>query len=271
MSRLIINKIVLGLSTLSGVIGLFFLLWILVSLVVKGSAGLSLHIFTHDLIDHGIRNLIVGQFMLAGIATILGVPVGVLAGIYLQEYGNGTRYAEMIRDLSDVMMSAPSIVVGTFVYAIYVIPVGHTAGWAGVLALFIMMLPIVVRTTDDMLSLVPIELREAGMAIGASKYHVVLHIVLRSAKVGIVTGLILAFARIVGETAPLLYTSGSSIFWSTDLSSTFPSMTVSIYNLATQPEQDMIDLAWAAALVLTVMVLILNLVGRYLIRDKQAK
>jgi len=266
--RLIINKIVLSLSALSGVIGLLFLLWILVSLILKGSAALSPYIFTHDLINNGIRNLIYGQFVMAGLATVIGVPIGLLAGIYLQEYANGTNYASIVRDLSDVMMSAPSIVIGTFVYAIYVVPVGHTAGWAGVIALFVMMLPIVVRTTDDMLSLVPIELREAGIAIGASKYHVILNIVLRSAKVGIVTGLILAFARVVGETAPLLYTSGSSIYWSSDLTDTFPSMTVSIYNLATQPDQAMVDLAWAAALVLTVIVLLLNLTSRYLIRDK---
>jgi len=266
--RLVINRIVLSLSALSGVIGLLFLLWILISLIIKGSAALSPYIFTHDLIDNGIRNLIYGQFVMAGLATVIGVPIGLLAGIYLQEYANGTSYATIVRDLSDVMMSAPSIVIGTFVYAIYVVPVGHTAGWAGVIALFIMMLPIVVRTTDDMLSLVPIELREAGIAIGASKYHVILHIVLRSAKVGIVTGLILAFARVVGETAPLLYTSGSSIYWSSDLTETFPSMTVSIYNLATQPDQAMVDLAWAAALVLTVIVLLLNLTSRYLIRDK---
>ncbi len=266
--RLIVNRIVLGLSALSGIIGLLFLFWILISLIVKGTAALTPYIFTHDLVDHGIRNLIYGQFVMAGIATVVGIPVGLMAGIYLQEYGNGTAYASIVRDLSDVMMSAPSIVIGTFVYAIYVIPVGHTAGWAGVIALFIMMLPIVVRTTDDMLSLVPTELREAGIAIGASKHHVILNIVLRSAKTGIVTGLILAFARIVGETAPLLYTSGSSMFWTSDLSTTFSSMTVSIYNLATQPDQDMVDLAWSAALVLTIVVLMLNLGSRYLTREK---
>jgi len=267
--RLMVNRIVIGLSTLSGLLGLLFIFWILASLIIKGSVALTPYIFTHDLIDNGIRNLIFGQFVMAGLATVIGIPVGILAGIYLQEYGNGTKYADFIRDLSDVMMSAPSIVVGTFVYAIYVIPFGHTAGWAGVIALFIMMLPIVVSTTDNMLSLVPVELREAGIAIGASKYHVVTNIVLRSAKVGIVTGLILSFARVVGETAPLLYTSGSSVYWSADLSRTFPSMTVSIYNLATQPDPKMVQLAWAAALVLTVIVLILNLLGRYVIRDKR--
>lgn len=267
-TRLIINKTILVLSTLAAVLGLVFLGWILITLLVKGTEALSPYIFTHDLIDNGIRNLLVGQFMMAGIATVIGIPVGIMAGIYLQEYGNGTRYADFIRDLSDVMMSAPSIVIGTFVYAIIVVPLGHTAGWAGVFALFVMMLPIVVRSTDDMLSLVPTELREAGIAIGASKYHVITHIVLRAARVGIVTGLILAFARVVGETAPLLYTSGSTVYWTTDLSETFPSITVSIYNLATMPDEKMVQLAWAAALVLTAFVLILNLLGRYVIRDR---
>ncbi len=271
MRRLYFNKLVIALSSLSGILGLVFIFWILISLIIKGSAALSPYIFTHDLIDNGIRNLIFGQFAMTGIATLIGIPVGTLAGIYLQEYGNGKRYADMIRDLSDVMMSAPSIVIGTFVYAIYVVPVGHTAGWAGIIALFIMMLPIVVSTTDNMLSLVPTELREAGLAIGAPKYHVTLHIVLRSAKTGIVTGMILAFARIVGETAPLLYTSGSSVFWSSDLSETFPSMTVSIYNLATLPDKQLVDLAWSASLVLTVIILFLNLLGRYVLRNKNSK
>lgn len=266
--RLLVNKIVLGLSTLTALIGMLFLGWILFTLIDKGLDSLTPYIFTHDLIDNGIRNLLFGQFVMAGLATLIGIPLGILAGIYLQEYANGSKYADFIRDLSDVMMSAPSIVIGTFVYAVVVIPVGHTNGWAGVFALFVMMLPIVVRATDDMLSLVPVELREAGIAIGASKYNVIMHIILRAAKVGIVTGLILAFARVVGETAPLLYTSGSTVYWISDLNETFPSMTVSIYNLATIPDDKLVSLAWAAALVLTVFVLILNLLGRYVIREK---
>ncbi len=267
--RLFLNKAFLVLSTLTAILGLLFLGWIIVTLVSKGMESLTPYIFTHDLVDNGIRNLIWGQIVLAGLATVFGIPIGVLAGVYLQEYGNHTKYADFIRDLSDVMMSAPSIVIGTFIYAIMVIPMGHTNGWAGIAALFVMMLPIVVRTTDDMLSLVPTELREAGMAIGASKYHVIMHIVIRAAKVGIMTGLILAFARIMGETAPLLYTSGSTIYMETDLSQTYPAMTVSIYNLATMPDEKLVSLAWAAALVLTLMVLGLNLLGRYIIKEKR--
>lgn len=261
--RLIMNRVFIVFSTLAAGVGLFFLAWILFTLCAKGLAGLNLKVFTHDLIDGGLRNVLVGQLILSGVATVIGIPVGVFAGVYLQEYGGNTKTTEFIRDLSDVMMSAPSIVVGTFVYAIVVIPSGHNSGWAGVLALFILMVPIIVRTTDDMLKLVPVELREAGMAIGASKYHVTMNIVIRYAKSGILTGILLAFARVMGETAPLLYTSGTSEFWSTDLTSTFPSLTVSIYNLATLPDEAMVQLGWTGAFLLTSMVLFINLLGRY--------
>ncbi len=261
--RLFMNRLFLAFSTVAAAIGLFFLGWILYILCAKGLVGLSLHVFTHDLIEGGLRNVIIGQLIMSGVATLIGIPVGILAGIYLQEYGGNSKLTEFIRDLSDVMMSAPSIVVGTFVYAIVVMPTGHTSGWAGILALFILMVPIIVRTTDDMLKLVPVELREAGIAIGASKYHVTMNIVIRYAKAGILTGILLAFARVVGETAPLLYTSGSSEFWSTDLTGTFPSLTVSIYNLATMPDEEMVQLGWTGAFLLTTMVLIINLLGRY--------
>lgn len=267
--RLFMNKLFLVFSTITALVGLFFLAWILYTLCSKGIAGLSVDVFTKDLIDGGLRNVIVGQLMMSGVATFIGIPVGILAGIYLQEYGQNSRITEIMRDLSDVMMSAPSIVVGTFVYAIVVVPTGHTSGWAGVLALFILMVPIIVRTTDDMLNLVPVELREAGMAIGASKYHVTMNIVVRYAKAGILTGILLAFARVVGETAPLIYTSGSSQFWSTDLTGTFPSLTVSIYNLATMPDDEMIQLGWTGAFLLTSMVLIINLIGRYASNKKR--
>jgi len=267
--RLVINKIVLLLSTLSAVVGLGFLFWILVTLTVKGINAIDLHIFTHDLVDNGLRNLLVGQFVLALIAVVIGVPIGMVAGIYLQEYSFGNRYAQFIRNLSDVMMSAPSIVIGTFVYAVVVNPVGHQNGWAGAIALAIMMIPIVVRTTDDMLGLVPKELREAGVAIGAPKYKVILNIIIKSAKVGIMTGILLAFARIVGETAPLLFTSGNSEYFTLNLNETFPSLTVAIYNLATMPDAELVRIAWAGAFLLTVFVLIINLLGRYIVKDKK--
>jgi len=267
--RLIINKIVLALSTLAAILGLVFLFWILITLTIKGVKSLDLYIFTHDLVDNGLRNLLIGQFILALIAIVIGVPIGMIAGIYLQEYSFNNKFASFIRNLSDVMMSAPSIVIGTFVYAILVNPIGHMNGWAGAISLAILMLPIVVRTTDDMLGLVPKELREAGVAIGAPKYRVIFDIIIKAAKVGIMTGLLLAFARIIGETAPLLFTSGNSQYFTLNLNEEFPSLTVAIYNLATMPDKHLVDIAWAGAFILTFFVLIINLLGRYIVKDKK--
>ena len=267
--RLIINKIVLALSTLAAILGLVFLFWILITLTIKGVKSLDLYIFTHDLVDNGLRNLLIGQFILALIAIVIGVPIGMVAGIYLQEYSFNNKFASFIRNLSDVMMSAPSIVIGTFVYAILVNPIGHMNGWAGAISLAILMLPIVVRTTDDMLGLVPKELREAGVAIGAPKYRVIFDIIIKAAKVGIMTGLLLAFARIIGETAPLLFTSGNSQYFTLNLNEEFPSLTVAIYNLATMPDKHLVDIAWVGAFILTFFVLIINLLGRYIVKDKK--
>ncbi len=266
--RLLLNKFILGLSTLSAMIGLAFLAWILITLFIKGISSFHFSLFLNDLINGGLRNLIVGQIMLAGVASVVGIPLGMVAGIYIQEYGKG-RYAELIRNLSDIMVSAPSIVIGAFVYAVVVVPSGGTSGFAGSIALAIMMIPIVINTTDNMLSLVPKELREAGIALGASKYKVIIDIVIKSAKVGIMTGVLLAFARIVGETAPLLFTSETSNYFSLDMTESFPSLTVSIYDLANEPEKASRDLAWAASFILTVMVLIINLTGRFITRTKK--
>jgi len=265
--RLLINKIILALSTLSAVIGLAFLGWILITLVAKGITSFHFDLFLKDLVDGGLRNLIIGQFVMAGIASVIGIPLGMVAGIYIREYGRG-KYAELIRDLSDIMMSAPSIVIGAFVYAVIVIPTGGTSGFAGAIALAIMMIPIIINTTDSMLSLVPKELREAGIALGASKYKVIFDIVIKAAKVGIMTGILLSFARIIGETAPLLFTSETSNYFSLNLAESFPSLTVSIYDLANEPEQSSRDLAWAASFILTVIVLVINLTGRYITRNK---
>ena len=265
--RLLINKIFLALSVLSAFIGLAFLAWILVTLFLKGLGSFHFSLFVNDLIDGGLRNLIIGQFILAGIAALIGIPLGMAAGIYLQEYGRG-KYAAFIRDLSDIMMSAPSIVIGAFVYAVVVVPMGGTSGYAGAIALAIMMIPVIINTTDNMLSLVPRELREAGIALGASKYRVILDIIIKAAKVGIMTGILLAFARIIGETAPLLFTSETSNYFTLNLAESFPSLTVSIYDLANEPEQKSRDLAWAASFILTVMVLLINLAGRFVTRHK---
>ena len=266
--RLLINKFVLGLSIFSALIGLGFLSWILITLFIKGITSFHFGLFVNDLIDGGLRNLIIGQLVLAALAGAIGIPLGIVAGIYIREYGQG-KYANIIRDLSDIMMSAPSIVIGAFVYAVVVKPTGGTSGFAGAIALSIMMIPIIINTTDSMLSLVPKELREAGMALGASKYKVIIDIVIKAAKVGIMTGILLAFARIVGETAPLLFTSETSNYFSLDLTQSFPSLTVSIYDLANEPEKSSRDLAWAASFILTILVLIINLAGRFLTRNKK--
>jgi phosphate transport system permease protein len=244
-----------------------FLGWILITLVAKGISSFHFSLFLKDLVDGGLRNLIIGQFVMAGLASLIGIPLGMVAGIYIREYGRG-KYAEFIRDLSDIMMSAPSIVIGAFVYAVIVIPTGGTSGFAGSVALAIMMIPIIINTTDSMLSLVPKELREAGIALGASKYKVIFDIVIKAAKVGIMTGILLSFARIIGETAPLLFTSETSNYFSLNLTESFPSLTVSIYDLANEPEKASRDLAWAASFILTVIVLVINLTGRYLTRNK---
>ena len=266
--RLLINKVFLALSTLSAMIGLAFLGWILITLFIKGPSSFHFGLFLNDLVDGGLRNLIIGQLILTSLASVIGIPLGMAAGIYIQEYGEG-RYAQIIRDLSDIMMSAPSIVIGAFVYAVIVIPTGGTSGFAGAIALAIMMIPVVINTTDNMLSLVPRELREAGIALGASKYRVILDIVIKAAKVGIMTGILLAFARIIGETAPLLFTSETSNYFSLDLTQSFPSLTVSIYDLANEPEESSRDLAWAASFILTTMVLFINLIGRFITRNKK--
>jgi len=269
MNRLILNKIILILSTLSAVVGIGFLFWILITLSYKGITSLHFSTFTNDLVEGGIRNLLVGQFTMALMASAVAVPLGMMAGIYLREYSNNSKLASVIRNLSDVMMSAPSIVIGVFVFAILVDPFGGYNGWAGIVALAIMMIPIIISTTDNMLALVPKELREAGIALGGSKHQIILQIVIKAAKVGITTGVLLSFARIIGETAPLLFTSANNQFFTMDLTDQFPSLTVSIYNLATYPDEASRELAWAASFVLTVIVLCINLLGRYMTRNKK--
>lgn len=269
MNRLLLNRIILALSTVSALIGIGFLFWILVTLSYKGIVSLQWSTFANDLVEGGIRNLLVGQFTMALLASAVAVPLGMMAGIYLREYSNNGKLASVLRNLSDVMMSAPSIVIGVFVFALLVDPFGGYNGWAGVAALAIMMIPIIISTTDNMLSLVPKELREAGIALGGSKHKIILQIVVRAAKIGITTGILLSFARIIGETAPLLFTSANNQFFSMDLTEQFPSLTVSIYNLATYPDEASRELAWAASFVLTVVVLVINLLGRYMTKSKK--
>jgi phosphate transport system permease protein len=204
-------------------------------------------------------------------ATVVGVPLGILAGTYLSEYGQGSKLAETIRDISDIMMSAPSIVIGAFVYAIIVIPMGHFSGYAGAIALTIIMIPIILRTTDDMLQLVPSTLREAAFALGAPKYKVIIQVVYRGAKAGILTGVLLGIARVAGETAPLLFTSFNNNFMNLDMNEAMASLTVTMYNYATSPYEDWQRLGWAAAFILSMFILGLNIFGRLFLLKKKGK
>lgn len=271
MNRLLVNKIIIALSMLAALVGISFLLWILATLVIQGYHSINWHMFTTDLVNNGLRNVIIGQFILAGMATVIGVPLGMMAGIFLREYGINSKFAMIIRNLSDVMMSAPSIVVGIFVYGILVVPFGGFNGWAGAVALAVLMIPIVVSTTDSMLSLVPQELREAGIALGASKAQVIYKIVLSAAKIGLITGVLLAFARVIGETAPLLFTSANNNFLSFSLDNQYPSLTVSIYHLALFPTQTSQNLAWAGSAILTLLVLFINLTTRFIFKPRKQK
>jgi len=274
--RVFINRIVMGLSTLSAGIGLFFLFWILYVLVSNGIEAINWDIFLFEgappgYEESGLKQALVGQLIIVGIATLVGVPLGILAGTYLSEYGQKSKLAETIRDISDIMMSAPSIVVGSFVYAIMVVPMGHFSAWAGIVALTIIMLPIILRTTDDMLHLVPTTLREAAFALGAPKYKVITQVVYRGAKAGILTGILLGVARVAGETAPLLFTSFNDNFMSTDLMEPMASLTVTMYNYATSPYEDWQRLGWAAAFILSMFILTLNILGRLVLLTKKGK
>ena len=274
--RVMINRIVMGLSTLSAMIGLFFLFWILYILVSNGIEAINWDIFLFEgappgYEESGLKQALVGQLIIVGIATLVGVPFGILAGTYLSEYGQKSKLAETIRDISDIMMSAPSIVVGSFVYAVMVVPMGHFSAWAGIVALTIIMLPIILRTTDDMLHLVPTTLREAAFALGAPKYKVITQVVYRGAKAGILTGILLGVARVAGETAPLLFTSFNDNFMSTDLMEPMASLTVTMYNYATSPYEDWQRLGWAAAFILSMFILGLNIIGRLILLTKKGK
>ncbi|MDD3854768.1 phosphate ABC transporter permease PstA [Sulfurimonas sp.] len=274
--RILINDIVMALSTLSAIIGIGFLLWILGILVTNGLEALSTTIFTAEGAppgnsEGGLKHALIGQLILVSYAALFGVPLGILAGTYLSEYGLKSKMAETIRDISDIMMSAPSIVIGAFVYAIVVAPMGHFSGWAGSIALAIIMIPIILRTTDDMLQLVPSTLREAAFALGAPKYKVIIQVVYRGAKAGILTGVLLGVARVAGETAPLLFTSFNDNFLNTNMNEPMASLTVTIYNYATSPYEDWQQLGWAAAFILSMFILTLNIIGRLFLLKRKGR
>jgi phosphate transport system permease protein len=272
--RRLINWISLGISVLAMAFGLFWLGWILFTLLQHGIPGLSLAVFTQTTpppgSDGGLINAIAGSLMMTALGTLIGTPIGILAGTYLAEFGQRGWLAPVTRFINDVLLSAPSIVIGLFVYAIYVSQVKHFSGWAGALALSILVIPIVIRTTENMLRLVPNNLREAAAALGAPQWKITSSVTLRAARAGILTGVMLAIARISGETAPLLFTSLNNQFWSSDMDKPMANLPVVIFQFAMSPYSDWQQLAWAGALLITFSVLTLNILARVLFRQQSS-
>jgi phosphate transport system permease protein len=267
------NLIGLTLSMGAMTLGLVALLWILFVLFSNGIAALEVSLFTQDTPapgseGGGLRNAIVGSLMIVGLAVLVSTPIGILAGIYLTEYGDNSKTAEFTRFVTDIMLSAPSIVLGLFVYAIAVATVGNFTGYAGSLALSLIAIPVVMRTSENMLRLVPGSLREAAFALGAPRWKVSTLVTLRAAKSGVITGLLLAVARISGETAPLLFTALNNQFFSTNMGAPMANLPVVIFQFAMSPYDNWIDLAWGGALLITLAVLALNILARVFFREK---
>jgi phosphate transport system permease protein len=274
--RLFINRLGIGLSMAAMVFGLAALTWILWTLFSKGFAALSWDFFTHDTPapgseGGGLRNSIVGSLMIIGVTTLVSTPIGILAGIYLAEFGSTSRFAAATRFVTDIMLSAPSIVIGLFVYALMVVTLGGFSGWAGSVALSLIAIPVVVRTTENMLRLVPSSLREAAFALGAPRWKVSLSVTLRAVKAGVVTGVLLAIARVTGETAPLLFTALNNQFFSTNMSQPMGNLPVVIFQFAMSPYDNWISLAWGGALLIALLVLAINIGVRVLFRSKDSR
>jgi phosphate transport system permease protein len=262
------NGIMLSLSLAATLLGVGWLIVILVVLLWEGFSGLSLAVFTEMTpppgSDGGLLNPIVGSLILTVLAVLIGTPIGMLAGTYMAEYGRHDRLSSVVRFINDILLSAPSIVVGLFVYEVMVAPMGHFSGLAGAVALAVIVIPVVVRTTEDMLILVPNPLREAASALGLPRAVVIAKVCYRAAKAGMITGVLLAIARISGETAPLLFTALNNQFWSTNLNAPMSSLPVVIFQFALSPYKDWQKLAWTGALIITFTVLALSIVARAL-------
>ena len=267
--RKTVNVVAMGLSIVATVVGLFFLAVILVTLVWEGAGALSPALFLEntpppDTPGGGLLNAIFGSLAMTVIAIVVATPIGILAGTYLSEYSRGSRLAEAAKFINDILLSAPSIIIGLFVYAILVVPFRHFSGWAGAAALGLIALPVINRTTQDMLALVPGALREAAAALGTPRWKTMTFIIYRAARSGILTGVLLAVARITGETAPLLFTALNNQFWSTDLGQPIANLPVVIFQFALSPYADWQKLAWGGALLITAAILVLNIIARSL-------
>ena len=272
--RRLVNRLALSLSVLATAFGLFWLAWLLWTLFDNGLRWINLRLFTESTpppgSQGGLANALVGSGILTIAGVAIGAPAGVLAGTYLAEFGRTSRLGAAVRFVNDILLSAPSIIVGVFIYALIVLPTGHFSGWAGAAALALIVLPVVVRTTENMMRLVPDSLREAAAALGAPMWKVTLRVVYRSALPGIMTGVLLGMARISGETAPLLFTALNNQLWSTDMTRPFPNLPTVIFQFAMSPYEDWQHLAWAAALLITVTILAINIVARVLLRRSRA-
>ena len=272
--RKIVNAINLTASVLTTALGLFFLAWLLWTLFAQGIAHINGALFTQDMpgpgsAGGGLRNAIVGSLLMTAVAVLIGAPLGILAGIYLSEFGRHARISHLVRFISDVLLSAPSIVIGVFVYEIMVAPLGGFSGWAGAVSLAILVVPVVVRTTENIMRLVPDAMREAAAALGAPRWKVINAVVLRAALSGVLTGVLLAVARIAGETAPLLFTALNNQFFSLNMNGPMANLPVTIFNFAMGPYDNWHDLAWAGALLITLAVLGLNIITRVLLRPRR--
>ncbi|NMM79834.1 phosphate ABC transporter, permease protein PstA [Acidovorax sp. SRB_14] len=267
-----VNRVALALSLAAMVFGVFWLVWILWETVRLGLGGLSLALFTEMTPPPnevgGISNAIFGSFVMVLMATFIGTPIGIMAGVYLAEYDPRGWLASVTRFVNDILLSAPSIVIGLFVYAVVVARFRSFSGYAGIVALALIVIPVVIRTTENMLVLVPASLREAAYALGAPKWRVITLVTLRAARAGVITGVLLAVARIAGETAPLLFTALNNQFWNSDLSKPMASLPVTIFKFAMSPYENWQQLAWAGVFLITVTVLGLNILARVLTRQK---
>ncbi len=270
--RRFINGLSLTVSVLAMAFGLFWLGWILWTLLMQGLPGMNSSIFTQSTpppgSQGGLGNAIWGSLMMTSLATLIGTPIGILAGTYLAEFGQRGWLAPVTRFINDILLSAPSIVIGLFIYEVYVVKVGHFAGWGGTLALAIIVIPVVIRTTENMLRLIPNTLREAAAALGTPQWKVISFVTLRAARAGILTGILLAVARISGETAPLLFTALNNQFWSNNMTQPMANLPVVIFQFAMSPYDDWRSLAWAGALLITFSVLTLNILARVMFRQK---
>jgi phosphate transport system permease protein len=274
--RIWINRIGITLSMLAMSLGLIALLWILWTLFSKGFAALSWDLFTQDTPapgseGGGLRNAIVGSGLILMFSMLISTPIGILAGIYLAEFGRVSRFASFTRFMTDIMLSAPSIVIGLFVYALFVVTTGGFSGWAGSLALALIAIPVVVRTTENMLKLVPTSLREAAFAVGAPRWQVSMKVTLPAVKSGVVTGVLLAMARITGETAPLLFTALNNQFFSTNMAEPMGNLPVVIFQFALSPYDNWVNLAWGGALLIAFLVLAVNIGVRVIFRNKDKR